>query len=96
MRIEIGFAQPGKMFAAAQHSGFAQPAQKFTGIKSNLFRIVGYRARAEDGVRCGKCQIEAGCEVHTESKSSAILTDEAPVLSEELAPAGGMDFRRCG
>src|SRR5882757_1640092 len=94
MRVEIGFAESGKMFAAAENSSFGQSAQEFSGIDDYLLGVGGDGSRTHDGARGLKGQVEGGSEVYIEAQGSAVRADDASVLAEEFAASGDKDF--CG
>jgi len=48
VRVEIGFAESGKMFAAAENSSFGQSAQEFSGIDDYLLGVGGDGSRTHD------------------------------------------------
>src|ERR1700674_2367431 len=87
MRIESGLAQSGEVFAAAEHSGISQPAQKFTRIGNHLLRIVRNRPRSHHRTRSFVGQVEHWSKIHIEAKRAAVFADHAPMLAKERTPA---------
>ena len=93
MRVEVGFAESGKMFAAAEDSGIAQSAQEFAGVDDDLLRIGGDGSRTHHRARGFKGQVERGSEVDVEAESAAVGADDASMLAVEFAASGGEDLR---
>ncbi len=94
MRIERGLAQSGKMFAAAEHAGIAQPAQKLARVDHYLLRIVRNRPRTHHGSRSLKGQVEHRSKIHVEAQRAAIFADHASMLAKERPAARGKNLRR--
>src|ERR1019366_5192527 len=94
MRVERGLAQSGEVFAAAEHSGIAQPAQKLACVDNYLLRIVRNRARAHHRTRSLVCQVEHWGKIHVEAESAAVFADHAPMLAEERPAARGKNLCR--
>ena len=94
MRIERSLAQSGEMFAAAEHSGIAQPAQKFARVGNYLLRIVRNRPRTQHRTRSLIGQVEHRGKIHVEAKSAAVFANHASMLAKERAAARAKNLRR--
>ena len=94
MRIERGLAQSGEMFAAAEHAGIAQPAQKLARVGNHLLRIVRNRPRTHHRTRSLVGQVEHRGKIHVEAKRAAVFADHAPMLAKERPAARGKNLCR--
>src|SRR5437667_12434263 len=92
MGVELGFAESGKMFAAAENSGISQSAQEFARVNDDLFRIGRDGSRTHHRSRGFERQVERGSEVDVEAEGAAVGADDASVLAEEFAASGGEDL----
>jgi len=93
MRVEVGFAEAGKMFAAAKDSGVGQSSEEFAGVNDDLLGIGGNGSRTHHRARGFKCQVERGSEVDVETKRAAVGPDDASMLAVEFTASGGKYFR---
>src|SRR5580658_8259468 len=94
MRVDSRLAEPGEMFAAAEHARIAQAAQKLAGVGDHLFRIVGNRARTHHRTRSRVGQVEHRGKIHVEAQRSAVFADHAPMLAKNRSASGGKHLRR--
>src|SRR5882724_9053754 len=86
------------MLAAAEDTGITQPTEEFAGVGNDLLGIIRDCPRAHHGSRGLKRKVERGSEVHVEAERAAVRANDASVLTEERAVAGGKDLCRrwCG
>src|ERR1700693_2755452 len=84
------------MFPAAEHVTSSQSREKLARICHRFPRSCRDHARTHHAPRDIEGQIQHGSEVHVESQSAAVLTDDLPMLAEEFAIAGRENFRRRG
>src|SRR5438552_19194295 len=89
MGVELGFAESGKMFAAAENSGISQSAQEFARVNDDLFRIGRDGSRTHHLSRGFERQVDRGSEVDVEAERAAVAADHASVLADAVAADGG-------
>src|SRR5260370_32214683 len=93
-RLERGLAQSGEVFAAAEHAGIAQPAQKFARVGNHLLRIVRDRPRTHHWTRSLVSQVEHRRKIQIETKSAAVFADHASMLAKERSTARSKNLCR--
>src|SRR5713101_4714399 len=81
------------MLAAAEDTGITQPTEEFAGVGNDPLGIIRDCPRAHHGSRGLKRKVERGSEVHVEAERTAVRADDASVLAEQRAVAGGKDLR---
>ena len=89
VRVQVRFAEAGEVFTGSYHACTAQTCEKLPRVENHLFRIGGDRPLTHDRTRCRKCQVHHRSKISIESKRTAALADEAPMLAEKLLVAGG-------
>ena len=93
VRVEVGLAESWEMLAAAEDAGITHPAQEFASVDDDLLRVRRDGSRTHHRMRRLERKVERGSEVHVEAERAAVHANDASVLAEELAEAGGKDLR---
>src|SRR5258708_16953653 len=98
MAIELAFAEPGKMLAAAETPGRPQAGEKLASVCNRFPWIPRDGTRAHYFARSFAGQVKDRGKIDVKSESAAVFSNELSVLAEEFAVAGGEYIlcRRCG
>src|SRR5260370_2867 len=94
MRIERGLSESGEVFAAAEHTGIQQPAQKLAPINNHLLRIVRNRPRTHHRTGSLKGQVEHRGKIHVEAQRAAVFANHASMPAKERSTARGNNLCR--